>query len=352
MATKRIANQEKRPTIRDVAKLAGVSHTTVSFVINEVATETISEATRKRVLDAIQTLDYHPHEGARSLNRQSTQQIGLAVPEWQNAHYQEIAQGIETYAEEQGFGIFQTITHFEAEREQRCIQWLKQERFDGLILIPATGELLNDQLHELFEQHYAVVTLGIFESSVDNVRAESHKGERQILEHLYHLGHRRIGYIHGVANHSLFDYRLEACLRAQRELGIPVVDQWICRCGPTVESGYHATQALLADHGATERPTALVVVNDLLASATIAAINAHGLTVPHDMSVATFDNTQIANYMVFPPLTSVDYQANEMGRCAADLIISRLKNRTRPRAQFEMRAKLMVRASTGPAPNL
>ena len=350
MAVKKVAHLEKRPTMRDVAKLAGVSHTTVSFVLNAVPTETISPETRARVLAAIKELDYHPHEAARSLNRQSTQQIGLAIPEWQNAHYQEIAQGVETFAEEHGFGIFQSITHFEADREQRCFEWLKQERYDGLILIPATGEQLNAQLSDLFDQHYPIVTLGIFESSVDNVRAELEKGERQVLEHLYALGHRRIGYIHGVANHAIFDYRLDTCLRIQRELGLVVQDRWIRRCGPTVESGYAATMSLLqACHG-DDCPTALVVVNDLLASAAIAALHGMGIRVPHDMSIATFDNTQMANFTVVPALTSVDYQANEMGRYAAELIINRIAKRDRPRAQFEMRAKLMVRASSGPAP--
>jgi DNA-binding LacI/PurR family transcriptional regulator len=345
------ADPIKLPTIRDVAQHAGVSHTTVSFVLNNVTTETISPGTRERVLNAIKELDYHPREAARMLNRRSSQQIGLAIPESHNAHYQEIAAGAEMYAEQHGFGVFQTNTHFDIEREKRCFDWLKQQRVDGLILIPSSGTRLNEELDKLFEAGYPIVTLGVFESRVDNVRAELAKGERQVLEHLIGLGHRRIGYIHGVANHAVFDYRLDTCLNLQRELGLEVVDAWVRRCGPGAEDGYEATRTLLRDCQGAERPTALVVVNDLLASATIASLYAAGIRAPEGMSVATFDNTRLAVHTVTPPLTSIDYKAQEMGMCAAELVISRLANRERPRAQLEMRAQLVVRGSTGPAPD-
>jgi DNA-binding LacI/PurR family transcriptional regulator len=339
----------KAPTIRDVARLSGVSHTTVSFVINDVAGESISEETRARVLEAVKLLDYHPSEAARSLNRRTSTLIGFALPESENAHYQEIAIGIERYVEEHNFGLFRVLTHFEDAREQRCFTWLKQKRYDGLILIPASGSRLNEELNHLFDQGYPVVTLGVMHSRVDNVQAELERGEREIIQHLFELGHRRIGYIHGVADHTIFDYRLDACVRAQQKLGLTVRDEWIHRCGPTVADGYNAAKMLFEGRSKKDCPTALVVVNDLLASAVVAALSSLGLRIPQDVSIATFDNTNLAQYTVFPPLTSVDYQAYEMGRQAAELLIARLAQRDRPRVHLEMRARLIVRQSTGPA---
>ncbi len=338
----------KAPTIRDVARLSGVSHTTVSFVINDVAGESISEETRARVMEAVRVLDYHPSEAARSLNRRTSTLMGFALPEVENAHYQEIAAGIESYVEEHQFGLFRVLTHFEHARELQCFTWLKQKRYDGLILIPASGPRLNEELNHLFDLGYPVVTLGVMHSRVDNVQAELERGEREILQHLFELGHRRIGYIHGVADHTIFDYRLDACLRAQQQLGLTVKYDWICRCGPTVVDGYNTTKALFEGCPKEDCPTALVVVNDLLAGSSIAALSSLGLRVPQDVSIATFDNTHLAQYTVFPPLTSVDYQAYEMGRQAAGLLIARLAERDRPRVHLELRAHLIVRQSTGP----
>ena len=339
----------KAPTIRDVARLSGVSHTTVSFVINDVVGESISEETRARVMEAVRILDYHPSEAARSLNRRTSTLIGFAFPESENAHYQEIAAGIESYVEEHNFGLFRVLTNFADAREERCFTWLKQKRYDGLILIPASGLRLKEELNLLFDQGYPIVTLGVMHSRVDNVQAELERGEREILQHLFELGHRRIGYIHGVTDHTIFDYRLDACLRAQQRLGLPIKDDWVLRCGPTVVDSYHATKTLFEGCSHADCPTALVVVNDLLANAAVTALSSLGLRVPQDVSIATFDNTKLAQYTVFPPLTSVDYQAYEMGRQAAELLLARLAQRDRPRVHLEMRARLIVRQSTGPA---
>jgi DNA-binding LacI/PurR family transcriptional regulator len=339
----------KPPTIRDVARLAGVSHTTVSFVINNAKSQTISSETRTRVLAAIKELDYHPSEAARSLNRRTSLLIGMAMPEAHNAHYLEIAAGVESYTEEHQYSVFQVNTHFDIERERACFSLLKQQRFDGLIIIPSTGQKLYHEMQQAFDQGYPVVSLGIYDARIDNVRAETETGERQILEHLISLGHHRIGYIHGVIDHTVLDYRLETCLRLQREMHIPVVDHWIKRCGPTVEDGYQAAIELITRYHDDQRPTALIVVNDLLATAVIAALHASGIAIPREMSVAAFDNTQIALHTVVPPLTSIDYSAHEMGMRAAQLILDRISDYERPRARLEMRARLMIRGSTGPA---
>ena len=338
----------KRPTSLDVARLAGVSHTTVSFVVNDVRSAGISQETRARVLEAIAQLDYHPHEAARNLRSKASHILGIAVPEY-NPHHLEIAAGVDRYAQAHGYQTSLSITDFTLEKELQCLQGLKQRRYDALILSPGTGSQVYDDLHLLARQGYPITVIGINDRLLDGVDIEKVIGERQVIQHLVALGHRNIGYIYGVADQEIFGWRLTNCLQAQREAGLAVHEEWIWRCGPTMQDGFAATQRMLAQTRDTERPTALVVVNDALASATLAALHAAGMVVPAHMSVVSFDNTQLAEFAI-PPLTTVDCEAVHMGEEAARITIARLADSELPHNYVSMPARLVIRGSTGPAP--
>jgi len=344
-----VTQHGRRPTSRDVARLAGVSRTTVSYVINGTAAAHIPEETRARVHAAIVQLDYHPHEAARNLRSQASRVIASAMPEATNPHHQETAAGLETYLKRQGYSLLRAITNFDPDEERRCLQWLKQQRVDALILSASPGTTIYDEIRALRGQGYCITSLGGYADSVDSVAVEDLSGERQAIEHLAALGHRRIGYIYGVADQELFSFRLDNCLAIQREHGLPVVEEWIKRCGPTQDEGYHATQTLLDVGKGTDRPTALVVVNDLLASAALSALYSAGLRVPDEMSVVSFDNTPLAAYAV-PPLSSVDSEDRLMGEHAARLTLERLADPQRPLVHLRTRARLVVRASSGAPP--
>jgi DNA-binding LacI/PurR family transcriptional regulator len=333
----------KRPTSRDVARLAGVSQTTVSLVINDVPTVAITPETRARVHQAISTLDYHPHEGARSLSRKATLTIGVAIPDAGNPHYLEITEAIEASATQRGYGIVLIVTNYTIERERRCLQWLKQQRMDALIMCPSTGEQIEDEILAARNQGYQVTTFQ------ENMRPPAGTSERALLDHLVELGHRRIGYVHGVANQEWFGDRLRSCLRIQESLGLPMEERWIARCGPTIDAGYQATQELLARCAGDDKPTALVVVNDLLAIGVLAALHAAGIEIPAQMSVAAFDNTRLARYTI-PPLTSVDPQPRLIGENVARIAFDRLTAPDRLPTYGETCAHLHVRSSTGPVP--
>lgn len=141
----------------------------------------------------------------------------------------------------------------------------------------------------------------------------------------------------------------------QRGLGLPVVDAWIARCGPRIADAHHATAAFLRGTHGSERPTALVVTNDLLASGVVAALHAADLRVPNDMSVAAFDNTSFGEYGIFPALTTVDYDASGLGAHAARMLIGQLDPAVQAaqetRLFWHAAPRLIVRGSTGPAPD-
>jgi LacI family transcriptional regulator len=347
----------KRPTSIDVARLAGVSQTTVSLVINDVQGVAITEETRARVWAAVAAIDYHPNEAARSLVRRATRGIALAIPDAGNPHYLELAAGIEAEAEHQDYTVFLALTHFDPRRERRCFQWLKQRRVDALILSdtrifssPSDYDQHEAEIGALAAHGYTITTLG-GHAVMDSVMPQAEVGERLLLEHLVQLGHRRVGYIYGVFNQEYCSQRLDACLAAQRALGLPIDEAWIRRCGPSRADAYAATEALLAECTGEARPTALIVENDLLATAVLAALAAAPIRVPLEMSVGSFDNTTLAAYTV-PPLTSVDPDARAMGEQAARLTIARLAAPQQPCVHLEVPVRLCVRASTGPAPAL
>lgn len=337
-----MATATKRPTSRDVARLAGVSQTTVSLIINEVPTVAITPETRARVQQAIAALDYHPHEGARSLSRRSTHTIGVAIPDAGNPHYLEITESIESFVVLHGYSIVLVVTNYDINRERRCLQWLKQRRMDALIICPSTGGQIEDEIRAARGHGYQVTTFQ------ENLLPPG-SGERQVLEHLAGLGHRRIGYVNGVANQDWFGDRLRSCLQIQASLGLPVQDRWIARCGPTIDDGFKATQELLGRCAGDDRPTALVVVNDLLSMGVLASLHAAGIDVPAQMSVASFDNTRLARFST-PPLTSVDPQVQLIGENVARLALDRLKAPDRPPTYGSSLSQLVVRSSTGPAP--
>jgi LacI family transcriptional regulator len=273
----------------------------------------------------------------------------MVIPEIANEHHQVTASGVEQYLKQHGYTMFLSVTNFNADEELRCLQLLKQQRFDGLIISLGTGLKLYEEIAQLKEQGYVITGLGFDAERIDFVRTEVATGERQLLEHLMSLGHRRIGYIYGVANYEQFNSRLHTCLTIQQELGIPVVEKWVYRCGPSRKDGYDATQALLQAYSADERPTALIVVNDMLASAVEIALHEAHISIPKEMSIASFDNTPLATY-TYPSLTTVDCEGTLMGEHAARMTLERLATPQRPIEQIYTHAHLVVRGSTGPAP--
>jgi LacI family transcriptional regulator len=203
----------------------------------------------------------------------------------------------------------------------------------------------------MHEQGYHITNLSFQASNVNDANIDSivpvaDVGERLILNHLVELGHRRIGYIYGVANREILSDRLTTCLTIQQELGLPIRDEWVRLCDPTPARSYEATAALINDCRGHEHPTTLIVVNDLLATGVLAALNTEHIRVPEQMSVASFDNAPIAPYTV-PSLTTVDYDAYMMGTNAARLTIERLAEPERPSVCIEAPARLVVRRSTG-----
>lgn len=335
----------KRPTQVDVARLAGVSRATVSYVINGLEDNLVSEETRQKVLKAVETLGYQPDAMAQSLRSGQTNTIGLLIPDMDNPHYWQIAKGVEEVAQQAGFDLLLISAALNIDREQHGVQALSRRRVDGLILILTFGEEVRDDINKLVRQRKPVVLMSGPTNGVDYVHVHQGEGTRKVMEHLFSLGHRRIGFVYGVATPGLGLDRLSVFRDLLRQIGQdnPPIEH----CGTTIEDGYRAASRLLERH---PRPTALLVINDLLAIGALRAAADLKLNVPGDVSIASFDDISLSVYTQ-PRLTTVGMDATHIGRTAAQMILNRLHNPRLPQQTAEILSHLFIRDSTGPVPH-
>jgi LacI family transcriptional regulator len=344
----------KRPTQVDVAKLAGVSRATVSYVINgrTKGSVNISPETEQRVLEAIAELGYEPDARAQALRSGNTNTIGLIVPDIRNPHFWECAEGIEQEAATSGYHILLSSTAANNEYAEDILKDLSRRRIDGLIMMgsfAAESEKTKNTVLRLIKRGLPIVEMSDNfheEYKVDVVASDYRAATKEAVSHLLSLQHQRIGLIYGVALPKLGEDRLLPYQDSLRAAGLPVDEALIVNCGPTIEDGYQAARQLLEYHS---RPTALIAINDLLAIGALRAANDLGLTVPTDLSLIGFDDINMAKYLV-PRLTTVTKNTIMGGQEALKLLISRIQEPDRPYQRISFPAQLIIRESTGPAP--
>lgn len=339
-----------RPTQVDVARLARVSRATVSYVLNghTEGRVPISDETRQRVLDAIEQLGYEPDARAQALRSGNTNTIALIIPDLGNPHFCEYATGIEEAARAAGYHLLLSSTTMNDEYAVEIFKDLARRRFDGLII--ASSFILEAQEAQATLDQVRKRGLPIVEMDenygVDSVSADYRDATKEVMSYLLSLGHRRIGLIYGLGRHEIGRDRLEPYLESLKAANIPIETDIIAECGPTVEDGYQASLKLLQ---LPHRPTALIVINDLLAMSALRAASDLGLGVPNDLSLVGFDDIPMANYLV-PRLTSVTKDARALGKKAFELLLMRIQNPNLPRQQVYSLARLIIRESTGRAP--
>ena len=340
-----------RPTQVDVARLAGVSRATVSYVLNghTEGRVPISDQTQQRVLNAIEELGYEPDARAQALRSGSTSTVALIIPDLRNPHFCEYATGVEDAAREADYHLLLSSTTLDDEYEVEIFKDLARRRFDGLI-ITGSSILKSSEaqtiLARIRKRGLLLVEMNEF-YGVDSASSDYREATKEVVSYLLSLGHRNIGFVYGVADHELALDRLQPFQESLNNAGVAIEPDLIVECGPTIEDGYQAALKLLK---LSHRPTAIIAVNDLLAISTIRAAGDMGLRVPDHVSVVGFDNIPMANYLM-PRLTTVTKDAYTAGKNAFEMLQARMQTPDLPRQVIHIPAKLIVRESTGPAPS-
>ncbi|MBI1280677.1 MAG: LacI family DNA-binding transcriptional regulator [Anaerolineaceae bacterium] len=337
----------KRPTQVDVAKLAGVSRATVSYVLNDLTDGyvSITEETRQRVLKAVEQLGYQPDAMAQSLRSGTTNTIGLLIPDMHNPHYWQIAYGVEQEVRSKGFDVMLMSASLNPDHELHSVQTLARRRIDGLILLLTFFDHVHKEIEHLVQQRKPVVLIGTSPSKTDIARTSFKEGAVEVMKHLLELGHRRIGLIYGVGTvyPDQGTDRLIAYRQGLQSMGLTTDESLIQYCGTTIDEGYKAATNLIDQQ---LPPTAIIVINDMLAIGVMRAINERHLNIPDDVSIVSFDDIEVAAYLN-PPLTTVRVDGEALGRAASQLIFKRLENPTLPPQEIFIPSQLIIRGTTG-----
>lgn len=333
----------KRPTQKDVALRAGVSRSTVSYVLNDQTDlkVPISAETRQRVLDAIAELGYEPDARAQSLRSGSTNIIGVIIPVIQNPFFWQILSGISESLQDAGYSLHLTHHPLNVHQEANTIHQLRRQPVDGFILLAAAKYLLPRLTDYLRNSGRPVVEITSAKAEFDHVVHSYADGTRELLAYLLELGHQRIGFIYGITIDVQGFDRLLVYREVLENAGLQPYE---AHCGEALEEAYEAAYDLLSK---PDRPTALLVINDMLAMAVMRAAIDLGLSIPGDLSVAGFDDIPFSNFTV-PRLTTVSGVAEESGRDAVRLLLNRFAEPDLPKQVTPPRVQLIVRESTGP----
>ena len=337
----------RRPTIRDVARAAGVAVSTVSYVINRSGQ--VSAETRLRVNSAIHALRYEPNLLARNLKAGRAGSIGLIAPDLKNPYFAAVSSGVQEIAQARDMLLVLCTTQSTQHWENYYSQVLRARRLDGLIFLSGSG-MLTPSLMELIQNDSVVlVDERLPGLEVPCVVSTNRRGARMVADHVLQNGHRRVAIVAGppslwTAGQRMSGYREALAAAAIDPDSVPVVAGDYHQ-----QSGYEAARILLGVPAA-ERPTALICANDLMAVGVMLYCRDQGIAVPRDVSICGFDDIPLAS-LVEPGLTSVDQGAEQLGRSACRLLL-RLIAPHNPEDQDPIETdhptKLVIRGSVGP----
>lgn len=339
--------KRRSPTSEDVARLAGVSRTTVSLVLNGVRGARIRPETRQRVLEAAARLNYRPHAGARHLVRGRAEAVAFVMRQtpdqvFADAFLPEVLRGLSGALQAAGLHllIFPLSPDQDPEESARLLQ---ERRVDGMIL---SGPRFEDRdWLERLGQETPVVLMGHLEGSpLPSVDVDNMQAAAMATRHLLGRGHRRIGMITNAPLSYTASYeRWLGYRQALEEAGVPYDEALVAFGAFTPASGAAAMEQLLR---LPDPPTAVFVASDVVAFGALQTIRRHGLRVPHDLALVGFDDVPLSAY-VDPPLTTVHLPAEELGREAGRLLLRWMEEGRPARTRIRLATGLIIRQSCG-----
>ncbi len=328
-------------TIRDVAEHTGLSPATVSRALS--GHPYVDAQTRTRVLGAAQALDYRPNALARALRVRQTLTIGLIIPDIRNDFFAESATVLQGELEARGYRLILCISNGDPASDRNYVQTLAEHRVDGIVHVPCSPE--TDHAAQTRGRHIPVVELlrHTPDAPHDAIVSDDREGAAALTRHLTERGHRRIAMLTGSSALSTTRYRVEGYRDALRLAGIPPSEERVTFGSYGEDSGYAQTRAAFAGD---LKPTAIFSSGSPLTSGAMRALGEMGLKIPRDVSVVGYEDPEW--YAVCAPaLTCYSLPLREMGRVAAELIVSRVTGEAAaPAVVRRFSGQLIVRAST------
>jgi LacI family transcriptional regulator len=327
----------------DIARLAGVSVTTVSHVVNK--TRPVAPDTETAVLAAIAKTGYVADSVVRSQRTAGTQTIGLAMSAISNPYFGEVVHGLERAASRHGYSLLLADTHDEMRTELRAVSDLLSRRVEAIVLAPSpdpSGALRHARL-----QGVPVVLIDrLMKAEVDQIGSENLEPTAELVDHLVGIGHRRIAMISGRVGLTTSDERVTGYRLGLRRNRIRFTPEYLVNGDSRDDEAQAALMTLLA---LPKPPTAIVVGNNLMTIGVMRGAREAGVRIPDDLALVAFDDFEWAD-LFHPRLTVIAQATHQMGAQALELVMSRLADPTMPARRIVMHPTLVHRESCGCPP--
>ncbi len=336
-------NKNKKTTIYDVAELANVTIATVSRVIN--GKDNVAEATRKKVMTAIESLNYYPSPIASGLSRSRSKEIGILVPFFFGEFFLKILDGTAQDLDDHDLILYNASSP--EHKKQIIAKVVGENKLDGLFII-SLPVLLDEEI-QLSKAKFPIVLLDNFNKEYSSVSLDNVFGSFKATEHLIDLGHKNIAIITGAAEDpfhlTVAKDRLKGYKMALNMAEIPLNEKYIAINDWSREGAYFLTKKLLS---LKEPPTAIFSVSDLQAVGILAAIRDMGLSCPQDVSVMGYDNMDFTDYI---GLTTVAQPLHIVSRLGSNVMREQIESGITKKESVVLQPSLVIRDTTAPPPS-
>lgn len=328
-------------TLLEIAKIANVSVSTVSRALSNKQYP-LKEETRQRIFELAEQMGYKPNMVARSLQSNVSHLVGVIVDRMQSPFAAATVQGIQDGLRPAGYSISIAYSNRDRDLVIEAIHSFHSRQVDGVVIINSWLHTYNDPLLKLLDRPFVFVNRIFSECTLNCVAPGDRYGAQIATQHLVDLGHRRIAYIHGMADWTEAKERLAGYQDVLLKNGLPLDEDLISQGDWGAESGYQAAQELLA---LKERPTAIFAANDIMAMGAMNAIQEAGLKIPADIAIVGYDDRDFAAWLR-PPLTTVRMPSYEMGQAAARSLLRQIAGEA-PEDATQIPGTLIIRESCG-----
>ena len=329
-------------TIIDVAKLAEVSKTTVSRLINNNGP--VKANTREKIISAMKQLNYSPNFFAQGMKTSRTKTIGILIAEFSNPFYPELFKGIEAISRQHGYLNMICITGVNAENERASLETLVNRKIDGIIF--CSYNRIENNINRLVQISKTIPVVFMDPVMVDEpvsyVLSDGFSGTKKATDYLLGQGKRRIAYIKGSSKHWVTNERFRGYVQALEEAGLEVDAKNIYEGNFQMKSGFEGAEYFMQKENA---PDAIMAATDVMAIGAMKYLRYAQIAIPEQVSIVGFDNIPLAS-LLEPGLTTVAQKIHELGRCAAEIIIQKIKQPEMEDRKVVLDCELIVRGST------
>ncbi|MDR1933832.1 MAG: LacI family transcriptional regulator [Spirochaetales bacterium] len=325
-------------TVKDVAKLAGVSASTVSRSLSEKIF--VDPQTKARVLLAVEKLKYRPNLMAKGLKEGITRTFALIIPSITNLYYPQLVHSVEKCAAENDYSLILYNTNEDLEAERKAVEALQKYYVAGVIVSTASNDI--QHILALEKNNIPFVLLNrLFPGNVNYVSNDQALGARKVMGYLIQKGHKRISVLLCGFQKQIYKYRYDGCMAALRAHRLEASEKFFLFDVNGIDVAHRRVIEIMRRK---KPPTALFVTNNMLAFGVYRALNELGLRIPADVSIIGYDNLLTDQYMN-PPLTSYEQPLDEIGKHAVLNLISQIKNKLRKPEKLLLSGSLLERES-------